>query len=420
MTNLATEIAQLKRRLAQVEKGQRLSHGASIEDAAIEVRDDTGSLRAIVGQQSDGTSGVNVVNGPPPPTPTDPTVQSALAALTVSWDGAFIDGAVAPLDWMRCEVHVGPTATFTPDQGTLRDTIETAQGGTVTIALPYTQWWVKLRSRSTAGTPGVASTGIAGTPRKAESPDLQAGSITADLLAVDALTGKTITGGIITGATVQTATAGSRIVLDTNHLAALDASNNLIAEFDPADSTGRCAFKTYDTRFGDKYYGALTAGDIRFGINGVTTSGTEGFVSYSSLGSNLFELLLSSGRQTINHQPGQINLYSSTATATDNSHIDLNAASTSITGLLAAGNIAWGTISVTTTAANTVGSATITGLNVKGTAFRPFVTASSGVPGTQLLGVTANNATSSGATVYVTRTNNTTITTNVYWFIVGI
>lgn len=126
--NLATEVAQLRRRIAQIEKGQRLSHGASIEDAAIEVRDDTGSLRAIVGQQSDGTSGVNVVNGPPPPTPTNPTVEPALAALTVSWDGTFIDGAVAPLDWMRCEVHVGPTAAFTPDQGTLRDTIETAQG----------------------------------------------------------------------------------------------------------------------------------------------------------------------------------------------------------------------------------------------------------------------------------------------------
>jgi hypothetical protein len=200
--DIGHELALIKRKLEEIERSSRLS-SASLDNTALEVFDDSGSLKAIVGVQSDGTSGVNVVNGPLPPTPSDPTVEPALAALTVAWDGTFTDAQAAPLDWMRVEVHVGPTAGFTPDQGTLRDTIETAQGGSVVISLPYTEWFIKLRSRTTAGVAGPASNPVAGTPRKADTEDLVVGAITADLISVDALTGKTITGGVINGAEVH-------------------------------------------------------------------------------------------------------------------------------------------------------------------------------------------------------------------------
>ncbi|MBI0316847.1 hypothetical protein, partial [Streptomyces javensis] len=69
LTKLAARIANLERRLTQQTRTSRLAY-SSLEDGAVEVYDADGSLRAIVGQQPDGTTGINVVNGPTPPTPT--------------------------------------------------------------------------------------------------------------------------------------------------------------------------------------------------------------------------------------------------------------------------------------------------------------------------------------------------------------
>ena len=234
--DIGSKLAQLERRLAAVEHASRLS-SASIDDTSIEVRDGTGGLRALVGQQADGTTAVNVVNGPTPPTPSAPTVEPALAALAVTWDGTFSDALAAPLDWMRCEVHVGPVSGFTPDQGTLRDTIETTQGGTVTIPLPYTEWHIKLRSRTSAGVAGPATAAVSETPRKAEAADITAGAITADAIAVDALTGKTITGGTITGALIQTDTTGQRVTINeasANKIIVYDATGRAVGELSDA------------------------------------------------------------------------------------------------------------------------------------------------------------------------------------------
>lgn len=215
--DLGARITQIERMLRTVIRSPRLTN-ASIEGGAVQVYDEHGSLRALVGQQPDGTSGVTVVNGPQPPTPAPPTVAPALAALTVTWDGAFTDEVAAPLDFARIEVHVGPDAGFEPSQGTLRDTIETAQGGTVTVPLPYTAWWVKLRARTLAGVAGPASTAVEGTPRQAAAADIQAGAVTAQSLAADAITGKRIVGGhidgaIVTGSTVRTGADGNRVVV---------------------------------------------------------------------------------------------------------------------------------------------------------------------------------------------------------------
>lgn len=723
MTNLVTEVARLKRELAQVKKGQRLSHGASIENAAIEVRDDTGSLRAIVGQQGDGTTGAIVVNGPPPPQPSVPIVGSVLGGATASWDGQFTGGAIMPLDWSRIEVHASTVDDFTPDPVTLQSTIETAQGATVVIpcendiyvrfvarstsgtasapsgaagpvgpapvvatdiidgivttvkladdavtqakvavgaigtteisddavttpkivagavqtaqldaeavnaskiaagavttakldALAVTadklavnsvtaekilagsvsaqaltvgiaqsivtkltdtmadsSIWVRaaetgtyvtvtgvtdavagstvmqvsgpasmeraenipfdaaalyrvtVRLRTTtaptAGSPlvylgltgvaadgttrvntagaavlgvqhyvaaaalsipasttwttltgyiqGTAATGTATaapdprTPGKAHanvryirpllrllngatggvmqvdqvtvetvptgvvnSVNIANGAVTADAIAANAITGKTITGGTVTGATIQTATTGSRIVLDTNHLAALDSGSNMIAEFDPADSTGRCAFKTYDTRFGLEYYGALTAGDLRFGIAEETSPGDEGFMSYSSLGSNGYELLLSSGRQSSSYTPARLSLYASDSASANNSEIYLDATSTNVVGTLTAGNIAFGQTTITPSAAHTPTSTTVI-YNITGTSFYGQVTANTTVPGVRtpvgaagVSGVSVSSATATSMIVWVNRENTTA--TNINWMVTG-
>ncbi|MEU1098470.1 hypothetical protein, partial [Streptomyces sp. NPDC005877] len=123
-TDVGRELAQLKQKVDRLQRASRLS-SASLDDTALEVRDGTGSLRALVGQQADGTTAVNVVNGPPPPVPSAPIVASVLGGITVSWDGLFAGGAAKPLDWSRNEVHASPLAVFTPMPATLQTTIET-------------------------------------------------------------------------------------------------------------------------------------------------------------------------------------------------------------------------------------------------------------------------------------------------------
>ncbi|MFI0912484.1 hypothetical protein [Streptomyces abikoensis] len=181
--DIGRRIARLETQLTAISRAPKLT-SASLEDATLEVYDDKGSLRALVGQQPDGTSGVTVVNGPVPPTPAKPAVTPAMGALSVSWDGQFENRAVSPLDFARVEVHVGPVANFEPDASTLRGTVESAQGGTVTVPLGYQQWWVRLRTRSLSGAVSAASTAVSGEPRQAHTADIAAGAITADKLSV--------------------------------------------------------------------------------------------------------------------------------------------------------------------------------------------------------------------------------------------
>ncbi|MGW2843966.1 hypothetical protein [Streptomyces sp. NPDC001274] len=228
MTDIGRTLAQLEKRLAAVERTARLS-AASLDNTSLEVRDDSGSLRALVGQQGDGTTAVNIVNGGPPPTPATPTASPALGGIAAGWDGKFDEGVVMPLDWARVEVHASPTASFVPGPDTLKATIETPQGGVVYI--PSTApLYVALLARNTSGaaspaTPQVgpyAPKPVAGeigigqitetliadgaitTPKvfanAVTTAKLAAGSVDAVALKADAITGKTITGGTINGA----------------------------------------------------------------------------------------------------------------------------------------------------------------------------------------------------------------------------
>ncbi|MFJ2780298.1 hypothetical protein [Kitasatospora sp. NPDC087315] len=203
--NIGWRMAALELRLQRLESSPRLQH-SSIENGAVNVYDGSGSLRAVIGQQGDGTTAVNVTNGPVPPTPAKPAVTPALAALTVSWDGTWQGAVAAPLDFSRVEVHVGTNATFVPSAATLVGTIETPQGGPVTVPLGYAQWWVRLRARTTAGVAGPVTTAVSGTPRRADGPDLEA----------NAINGFTLTGVTVTGSTVQTGTSGRRVTLTPN------------------------------------------------------------------------------------------------------------------------------------------------------------------------------------------------------------
>jgi hypothetical protein len=153
--DIGKELVLLRRKLETLERASRLSH-VSIEDTSLLVNDSTGGLRAIIGVQADGTTAVNVVNGPPPPQPSTPIVTSVLGGVTVAWDGTFTGGSVLPLDWSRIEVHASIVNGFTPVAATLRDTIETAQGATIVVPCD-TPVYVRLMARNTSGTASTPS-----------------------------------------------------------------------------------------------------------------------------------------------------------------------------------------------------------------------------------------------------------------------
>ncbi|CQR59172.1 hypothetical protein [Streptomyces leeuwenhoekii] len=186
--SIPQELARLARELKEIKRGQRYAHGGSIENSAVEVKDGTGSLRAIVGVQADGTTAVNIVNGPPPPQPSPPIVTPVLGGVAVSWDGAFADGAVLPLDWQRIEVHASAIDGFTPVPDTLHGTIETPQGSTV-VAATDTPVYVRLLARSTSGTASTpsAQAGPAG-PAPVVAQELLDGIVTSSKIAAGAVT----------------------------------------------------------------------------------------------------------------------------------------------------------------------------------------------------------------------------------------
>ncbi|WP_228994306.1 hypothetical protein [Streptomyces sp. DH8] len=190
--DIGRALADFDRRLKNVEAQSRLK-SASLDDTALVVRDSTGSLRGIVGQQGDGTTAVTIVNGPPPPQPSAPIALSVLGGVAASWDGLFTDG-VLPLDWSRTEVHASPDDGFTPTAVTLQSTIETAQGATVIVPTDDPVY-VRFVARSTSGTASApsAQTGPYG-PEPVVVPD---GTITTLKLADDAVTAAKVAAGAV-------------------------------------------------------------------------------------------------------------------------------------------------------------------------------------------------------------------------------
>ncbi|MFJ3283387.1 hypothetical protein [Streptomyces halstedii] len=223
MTDIGVKIAQLEKAVKDLQRASRLSH-ASLDDTALEVRDSSGSLRGVFGQQGDGTTAALVVNGPPPPQPSVPIVTSVLGGVTASWNGLFAGGQMLPLDWSRTEVHASTTSGFTPDATTLRSTIETAQGATVVVPASDPVY-VRLIARSTSGTPSAPSeqAGPLG-PAPVVATDILDGIVTTVKLANDAVTAaKVATGAIGTTKITDGAVTTPKIIAGAVQTAQLDA-----------------------------------------------------------------------------------------------------------------------------------------------------------------------------------------------------
>ncbi|MBK3575975.1 hypothetical protein JHN63_19565 [Streptomyces sp. MBT65] len=171
-TDIGTRLARLEKLLRAAIRAPKLAN-ASLENGSVDVYDESGSLRAVIGQQPDGTSGVIAVNGPRPPAPSVPEVEPVLGGLRVTWDGGFPDAEAAPLDLSRVQVHVLMSASMQADPRWPTATIEAASGASVTISVNhYGPLWVRLVAVNTSGIPSVASDAVRTSARRAVSGDL--------------------------------------------------------------------------------------------------------------------------------------------------------------------------------------------------------------------------------------------------------
>ncbi|WP_098894153.1 hypothetical protein [Streptomyces sp. t99] len=156
--DIGARLAALERQVARMHRSTRLSH-ASLEDTALQVYDQDGSLRAIIGQQQDGTSGITVVNGPPPPQPAVPAVLPSLGGVAVAWTGAWADAVAAPLDFSRVEVHTTAAPDTPLGTATMKATLESPRGGTVLVTATQPVY-VRLVARNTSGTASAPSAAV--------------------------------------------------------------------------------------------------------------------------------------------------------------------------------------------------------------------------------------------------------------------
>jgi hypothetical protein len=208
----ASYFKQLEDRLAALERSNQLNN-ASIEGGSLDIYDEEGTLKGSVGVQPDGAVALvpDPVNTEPPPTPTAPTVESALAGLLIGWDGQWNDASTAPSDFALIQVHVGTTEAFTPDVSTQVATITAPLGGSVTVHIEgYDPVFVCLVAQNTAALTGDPSPKVQGQARQAVTQDLVDGMITEVKLAESAVTAAKIA----LGAVGSTALASGAVLED--------------------------------------------------------------------------------------------------------------------------------------------------------------------------------------------------------------
>lgn len=157
MTNYYTKLDRLAEDLERVKVQLHAAvntpqmQRASVDAGSIDFNDEDGNVKAIMGLQHDGTTTVNVVNGPTPPTPSGLSVEVDNGRITAKWDGTFEDGAVAPADWARVQAYVKEGQFVTADPQYARGSIVSAAGGEVVVGVLRGSYTVCLAAWSQAG-----------------------------------------------------------------------------------------------------------------------------------------------------------------------------------------------------------------------------------------------------------------------------
>ncbi|MGW3246587.1 hypothetical protein [Streptomyces sp. NPDC001070] len=254
---LAGRIAALERLVRDLSRTSRLAN-SSIENGAISVYDDAGTIRGSIGLQPDGTLAVAAVNGPTPPVPAAPTIVSVLGGVAVGWDGSFVDGSEPLADFAYVEVHFSTAPDF-PDDGSVFSAFYSAQGGTMTVPTG-SPVWVRLVCVSTSG--------VASEPSAVAGPAGPA-PVVAQAVLDGIINELALADGAVSAAKIEAGAVGSVALADNavlqEHLHDAAVSTGKLA--DGAVSSGKIAADAVTAR--EIAAGAVTAAELAAGA--VTT-----------------------------------------------------------------------------------------------------------------------------------------------------
>jgi hypothetical protein len=147
---LAAQLVGIERSVFALSTTPQLAH-SSIENGALRAHDDILGETMLIGQQWDGTYAPGVTRGPVPPTPSNPLVSDATEGLVVGWDGTFVGGVVAPMDFLRVDIHIGAISSFVPSHDNRVGSFVAPAGGSASITLAFGTYYVKLVCWTLAG-----------------------------------------------------------------------------------------------------------------------------------------------------------------------------------------------------------------------------------------------------------------------------
>lgn len=226
-----------------------------------------------------------------------------------------------------------------------------------------------------------------------------------------------------TAGLIRTAASGARVELggDSQSLSLYgDDGTTLLAELAP-ETGGGGGLWTRGLQSPRNLSAFMGGGEIRFRTVDSASIAADAEVLYDTDGSTYADLLFSSGSVLGSDKRARILLESVAGGGAPVVYVTGDAANVcnmDVDGVLTAGSLAWGSVAITPSAANTPTSAAVTGLNVRGSAFTGFAVAATSVPGSQVTGASVTAVTSTGLTVWVTRANTTV--TNVNWWVLGL
>lgn len=203
----------------------------------------------------------------------------------------------------------------------------------------------------------------------------------------------------------------------------------LLAEIGPTDDGGG-GVKTYGDLGLDEIpvVATLGSGELNFRPAVSQVSDVPARLSYDVLPETGTDLQLSSGSIKETDWAAIVDLNSSAGGSVPYVLIsgfrevdgsgESGACNVDLDGVFTSSNWAYGTVTITPSAANTPTSSVVSGLALRGSTFYAFATAQTAAPGSNVTGVGTTAVTASGLTVWVTRTNTTATVIN--WMVIGL
>lgn len=201
----------------------------------------------------------------------------------------------------------------------------------------------------------------------------------------------------------------------------------LIAELGPQDDGGGGLWTRGAQDDGTPVTARLSAGELNFQPLDKSAAAVPGGVSYSAIPGLGSDLILTSGGIRESDWQVLFDLGSVTDGGVPNVLVsgfrtvnggESGSCNMDLAGVFTSANMAYGTVTITPSAANVPTSLVVSGLSVSGSTFYAYAAAQTAAPGSNVTGVGTTAVTSSGLTVWVTRTNTTATVVN--WMVIGV